>query len=235
MYQILLVEDDHKIASILTNYLIRYGYQVHVAENLAAVDEEFAAVKPDLVLLDVNLPYYDGFYWCRQIRMQSKVPILFISARTEEMNQVMAIEYGGDDYITKPFNLEVVLAKIKSTLRRAYGEYAISARQDEQKLEKAGLILHPNQFTVEYKGEQIVLTKNEFQLLRTLFQSYNAVVSREELLEALWDEDAFVDDNTLTVNVTRVRKKLTEIHVENAIHTVRGKGYRLFIKGDEPL
>ena len=234
MYKILLVEDDFKIAGILVNFLKRYGYEVFEVKQLDQVFAEFQDIKPDLVLLDINLPYYDGFHWCRLIRTVSKVPIIFISARTDEMNQVMAIEYGGDDYLTKPFHLEVVLAKIKSVLRRVYGEYAEISSLDHQVKEMDGLTLYTEKAMIEYQDNQVTLTQNELKLLSCLLRQYDTIVSREDLLEALWNDDSFVDDNTLTVNVTRVRRKLEDIGVKHAITTSRGKGYRLkIVQGEE--
>ncbi len=234
MYKILLVEDDFKIAGILVNYLKRYGYEVFEVKQLDQVFAEFQEVKPDLVLLDINLPYYDGFHWCRLIRAVSKVPIIFISARTDEMNQVMAIEYGGDDYLTKPFHLEVVLAKIKSVLRRVYGEYAEISSSHQKIKEMDGLTLYTEKAMIEYQDKRVSLTQNELKLLSCLLRQYDNIVSREDLLEALWNDDSFVDDNTLTVNVTRVRRKLEDIGVNHAITTSRGKGYRLkIVQGEE--
>ncbi|MED3912704.1 response regulator transcription factor [Peribacillus simplex] len=234
MYKILLVEDDFKIAGILVNFLKRYGYEVFEVKQLDQVFAEFQEIKPDLVLLDINLPFYDGFHWCRLIRTVSKVPIIFISARTDEMNQVMAIEYGGDDYLTKPFHLEVVLAKIKSVLRRVYGEYAEISSLDHQIKELDGLTLYTEKAMIEYQDNQVTLTQNELKLLSCLLRQYDTIVSREDLLEALWNDDSFVDDNTLTVNVTRVRRKLEDIGVKHAITTSRGKGYRLkIVQGEE--
>ncbi|MGE7762076.1 response regulator transcription factor [Peribacillus sp. NPDC097895] len=234
MYKILLVEDDVKIAGILVNYLKRYGYEVFEVKQMEKVFAEFQEIRPDLVLLDINLPYYDGFHWCRLMRTVSKVPIIFISARTDEMNQVMAIEYGGDDYITKPFHLEVVLAKIKSALRRVYGEYAETSSFHHRVKEMDGLTLYLEKAMIEYQHKQVLLSQNELKLLNCLLKQYDTIVSREDLLEALWNDDSFVDDNTLTVNVTRVRRKLEDIGIKSAITTSRGKGYRLKImQGEE--
>ncbi|WP_019119419.1 response regulator transcription factor [Brevibacillus massiliensis] len=226
MYRILIVEDDDKIAAILMNYVGKYGYQVIRAEQFHDIKQEFAAHKPDLVLLDINLPQFDGFYWCRQIRTISNVPILFLSARVGEMDQVMAIENGGDDYITKPFNLDLLMAKIKSALRRAYGEYAAAAAQRDE-VDVMGLTFDRSKYLLQWNGRQTVLSKNESLLIDILCTRVGQIVSREELLEALWDDVQFVDDNTLTVNVTRVRKKLEEIGITKAIETIRGQGYRL--------
>mgnify|MGYP001953447857 FL=1 len=226
MYTILIVEDDVSIATILQEHLQRYGYRALCARDFQDLRREFLDVKPDLVLLDINLPYYDGFYWCRQIRAVSHVPIIYLSARSDEMNQVLAIECGGDDYITKPFHLEVLLAKVKGVLRRAYGEYA-GSRPLSDVQELAGLYIHRDRQEISWKDRKVPLTPKECRLLDCLIRQAESVVTREELLEALWDETDFVDDNTLTVNVTRLRKKLAELGIADAIETVRGQGYRL--------
>jgi two-component system, OmpR family, response regulator len=187
--------------------------------------KEFIDVNPTLVLLDINLPRYDGFYWCRQIRTISNVPIIYLSARSGDMDQVMAIENGGDDYITKPFSAELVLAKIKGLLRRTYGEYSLG--QKTLLLDVDGLLLHYDQHSIEFQEKKCDLTGKEFTLLEMLMKSAGSFVTREAILEALWDDVAFVDDNTLSVNMTRVRKKLQELGIENAVETLRGKGYRL--------
>lgn len=227
MYKILLVEDDNKIAEILASHLKKYGYDVYLIQHFEAIKKDFLSIEPDLVLLDINLPYFDGFYWCRQIRTVSKVPIIFISARTDDMNQVMAIENGGDDYITKPFHLDIVVAKLKSAIRRSYGEYALSTHKGSAIIELGQLYIYPQKLEVEWQGTRLTLSHKEFQLLSLLINEHDRVVSRDELLEALWDEVEFVDDNTLTVNVNRVRKKLADLGLDDAIKTVRGQGYRL--------
>lgn len=228
LYSIMIVEDDQKIAGILEKHMKKYQYHAECTTDFYHVREHFVRFNPDLVLLDVNLPQYDGFYWCRQIRTLSNVPIIFISARTEKMDQVMAIENGGDDYITKPFSLDIVMAKIKSSLRRAYGDYAMQA-EDKHLTELSGLILNHRKNTVTWQNRQEVLTHKEFQLLEKLVEMNGSIVSRDELLEILWDDISFVDDNTLTVNVTRVRKKLESLGIYQAIVTVRGQGYRFDI------
>lgn len=232
MYRIFIVEDDNKIASILKETLEKYGYDVRRSTKFEDIKSDFIETDPQLVLMDVNLPRFDGFYWTRQIRSISNVPIIFISARVGEMDQVMAIENGGDDYITKPFHLDVVLAKIKSVLRRTYGEYAVQSQsRDEWDLE--GLHLDRSKNVLEWKEQKTELTKNECLLLDWLARKVGQIVSREDLLEALWDDVDFVDDNTLTVNVTRVRKKLEDIGITKAIETVRGQGYRLRVSWAE--
>lgn len=230
MYKIMIVEDDDKIASILQSSLEKYEYEVSRAMDFRDLKKDLLQIKPDLILLDIHLPAYDGFYWCRQFRQETNAPIIFVSARTGEMDQVMAIENGGDDFITKPFHLDVLLAKVKSVLRRAYGEYAVRASEGSgEELSLQGLILHRAKNTLEWKEKRIDLTKNEALLLACLMDRVDQIVSRETLLETLWDDVDFVDDNTLTVNVTRVRKKLEELGIEKAIETIRGQGYRLLM------
>lgn len=230
-YRVMIVEDDGKIASILAAELDRYGYDVILAYDYARIQEEFVAARPDLVLLDVNLPRYDGFYWCRQIRTVSRVPILFISARSDQMDQVRAIEHGADDYITKPFNLELALAKVGAAIRRAYGEYALNRAPDV--LSAGGLLLDRSTNRASVGDRAVELSPKEFRLLWCLAARAGQIVAREELLEALWDDTEFVDDNTLTVNVTRVRRRLEELGLANAIETKRGHGYCLALPGGD--
>ncbi len=227
MQTIMIVEDDYKIASLLQSHIERYGYQVMLTTDFERVMEQFTSIQPDLVLLDVNLPSYDGYYWCRQIRNHSICPVLFISARAGEMDQIMALENGADDYITKPFDYGVVMAKIRSQLRRAYGEYA--TRQEERLVQKEGLTLYVERLELTHGNELVSLTKKEADIIESLLERYPRVASREALLEKLWDDQTFVDENTLNVNITRVRKKLQELGLEQAVETVRGIGYRLHL------
>ncbi|KWX84796.1 transcriptional regulator [Paenibacillus riograndensis] len=231
MFRIMIVEDDPKIADLLVSAVKKYGYDVVKVEDFTQVLQEFEQVRPELVLLDVNLPSYDGYYWCRQIRNISTCPVLFISARDGEMDQIMALENGGDDYITKPFHSGIVLAKIHSHLRRAYGEYA--AKREELMLEKEGLVLYPERLELLYGQAVVALTRKESDLIESLMERYPRVASREALLEKLWDPQAFVDENTLNVNIARVRKKFQELGIEDAVLTVRGSGYRLNISWAE--
>ncbi|GAB2535285.1 response regulator transcription factor [Gracilibacillus alcaliphilus] len=225
MQTIMIVEDDPKIAEHLQTYIKKYGYQVELVTAFNDVMGLFHSVKPDLVLLDINLPSYDGYYWCRQIRQVSTCPVIFISARVGEMDQVMALENGGDDFITKPFNSEIVMAKIRSQLRRAYGEYAQKAK--ERSLEAEGLKLFPERLEISYGSEKSYLSKKESDMLEVLINRHPRVAGREDLLEKLWDDQAYVDENTLNVNVTRVRKKLLALGVKDGVETIRGVGYRL--------
>jgi OmpR family two-component system response regulator YxdJ len=224
-YSIYIIEDDISISRLLKEHIEKYGLSATVAENFESILEEFHILKPHLVLLDVNLPKFDGFYWCRRIRESSKVPILFISARESGIDQVRALENGADDYITKPFSYEVVMAKINSHIRRVFGEYAHSI--GERVLELEGLQLYPERLELAFQGKTAILTKKEAVLLESLIQTYPKVVNRNYLLEQMWDHSDFVEENTLNVNVTRLRKKLQDIDIENGIETIRGMGYKL--------
>ena len=225
MEKILIVEDDEKIAAHLHDYIEKYGYAVSKVEDFEHVMDVFRKENPSLVIVDINLPRFDGFYWCRQIRQESICPVIFLSARTGDMDQVMALENGGDDFITKPFHPDVVMAKIRSQLRRAYGEYAM--KQTERILSESGLTLYPEQFEMTFNNQVVTLTKKETDIMEILLERYPKVAGREDLLEKLWDAEAYVDENTLNVNITRVRKKLQELGVTDAIETIRGAGYRL--------
>ena len=229
--RIFIVEDDLKIAELLAETLRKYHYEVETAKDFDRILEEAEAFEPHLILLDINLPSYDGYYWCRQLRLATTCPILFISARSGEMDQIFALENGGDDFITKPFHYEIVLAKIRSHLRRAYGEYAL--KQDERSIKAGRITLYMERMELHVKNEVVPLQKKEATILGLLLSQYPKVVSREQLLEELWDDQAFVDENTLNVNMTRVRKKLADYGVLSVIETVRGAGYRLLIDEGE--
>lgn len=228
-YRVFVVEDDLKLAQLICDYLAKYGYLAARATRFHDLKSEFLDLSPHIVLLDINLPYKDGFYWCRQIRTVSNVPIIFISARTGDPDQIRAIENGGDDYMTKPFNIEVMIAKITSAMRRAYGEYSVQQAGLSDVLHYHGIFLHRSKCVLEYAGKRVTLTPTEMRLLELMLSKAETVVSREELLETLWDDIEFVDDNTLSVNVARVRKKLGELGITDAISTVRGLGYRLAV------
>jgi len=229
--RIYIVEDDQKIASLLADTLRKYQYEVEIVQNFEGIVEESIAFAPHIILLDINLPSYDGYYWCRQLRQHTKCPILFISARSGEMDQIFALENGGDDFITKPFNYEIVLAKIRSHLRRSYGEY--SSRQEERTISKGQLTLYLERMELHKKDIEIPLQKKECIILDLLMGQAPKVVSREKLLEELWDDQAFVDENTLNVNMTRVRKKLADYGIHSVIETVRGAGYRFVLNSEE--
>ena len=225
MYKIFIIEDDEKILSLMKDKLERYDYTVFTVEDYSDIKAEFIEIKPHLVLLDINLPNYDGFFWCREIRTISKVPIIFISARFSDMDQVMAIENGGDDYIVKPFSFDLLLAKIKGVLRRTYGEYAENNSKDIYELD--GLYLYKTQNIIEWQDKRIEISNKEFALLYILISNLEDIVSREVLLEELWDDMDFVDDNTLSVNIARLRKRLEDIGIYDTIQTKRGQGYSM--------
>lgn len=224
-HKIYIVEDDLSISTLLQEYIGKYGFEVSAADNFEDIMVGFNKFNPDLVLLDVNLPKYDGFYWCRKIRQQSKNPIIFISARDSGMDQVMALESGADDYITKPFYYDVVIAKIKSQIRRAFGDYA--SKIEERIVEIDGLKFYPERAEIEFKDEKLIITKREGILLECLMKKYPKVVSRDLLLEKIWDDLDFVEENTLSVNISRVRKRLQFLGIDKGIETIRGAGYRL--------
>ena len=222
---IYIVEDDISISTLLKDYMNKYGFEAVIVENFNNIMEEFDELSPSVVLLDVNLPKFDGFYWCTKIRQKSNVPIIFISARDSGMDQIRALESGADDYITKPFYYDVVIAKIKSYIRRTYGEY--SPKLDERIVELDGLKFYPERLELKYKSKDLVLTKKEGILLECLMKKYPKVVSRDYLLEKIWDDIEFVEENTLNVNVSRIRKRLYDLGIEDGVQTVRCVGYKL--------
>ena len=224
MYKVMIIEDDIKLSSFIKENIEKYDYLVYEATNFNNIEEEFHNIKPDLLLLDINLPYYDGFYFCKAIRRNSNIPIIIISARSNEMDQVMAIELGADDYVVKPFKLEILISKVKAALRRAYGEYST---KENKNFNIDDICIDEDNFKVLYKDNHIELSKNELKLMKKLIENRNKIVSREELFQELWDDYNFVDDNTLTVNITRLRNKFLELGVENIIKTKRGVGYVL--------
>lgn len=224
MYTIMIVEDDPKLGSLLKSHIEKYGDRAEAIGDFDQVLDQFRQLEPHLVLMDVNLPSFDGYYWCRQIRTVSTCPIIFISARSGEMDQVRALENGADDYITKPFHYEVVMAKIRSQLRRVYGDYA--SKMEERTVSKAGLVLYPERMELKHGDHTVTLTKKETVLIEALLERSPRSISRTKILDKLWD-DSFVDDNTLSVNITRVRKKLADLGIEDALETKRGVGYRL--------
>lgn len=220
MYSIFIVEDDKTIAGVLQRELRRWGYEAVCAANFQNILQEFEAAKPHLVLLDISLPFYNGYYWCGEIRRQSKVPILFLSSASDGMNMIMAMNLGGDDFIPKPFDMNVLLAKIQAILRRTY-DFAVSAPT----LSHKGAVLNPKDATLLFDGKTLELTKNDFRILLTLLENKGTIVSRDTLMQRLWETDSFVDENTLTVNVTRLRKKLGAMGLEDFIVTQKGVGY----------
>ncbi|NWL90299.1 MULTISPECIES: response regulator transcription factor [unclassified Paenibacillus] len=230
MYRILLVEDDQSLAELLSGHLHKYDYECKVCSDFNDISGEVEQFDPHLVLLDINLPKYDGFYWCRKIRQFSTCPIIIISARSSEMEQIYGIENGADDYITKPFSLEVVVAKVNGQIRRNYGDYA--ANPSERTVVCGELKLYLESLILEHQEQQVLLTKKEAMLAGMLLENAPKVLSRETLLSKLWDDESFVEENTLNVNIARLRKKLQDVGADAAIEAVRGVGYRLL---EEPI
>ena len=220
MYKILLVEDDEIISKSIKQHLENWGFEVIATRDFKNITNEFTECNAHIVLLDLILPFYDGFYWCKEIRKISNVPIVFLSSASDNMNIVMAVNMGGDDFISKPFNVGVLLAKIQAILRRTYDmPNGISI------LEHKGIILNLNDFTLSYRDKSMELTKNEFRILETLLVNKGKIVSRDALMMKLWQDDNYVEENTLTVNVTRLRKKLEDFGVDDFIKTKVGSGY----------
>lgn len=219
--KIMIVEDEPIIRDMIGESIRKWGYETIILDDFSQVLEIFLKENPHLVLMDINLPVYDGFYWCNKIRDISKVPIIFISSRNTPMDMVMSMNMGGDDFIQKPFYEEVLIAKIKALLRRTYSYTETVATI----IEHDGIILNLNNGDVFYGDKKAELTKNEFKILNILMQNKGTVVSREKIMRSLWEDESFVDDNTLTVNIARIRKKLAELGKENYIATMKGEGY----------
>lgn len=220
MYRIYLAEDDENIARSIKKSLSEWDFEVKCTEDFRAVTAEFSQFQPHLVLLDITLPFFNGFYWCSEIRRVSKVPIIFISSANDNMNIIMAMNMGGDDFIAKPFDMSVLTAKVQAVLRRTYdfaGQVGV--------IEHRGALLNTADASLFFGGERIELTKNEYRILQTLLESKGKVVSREKLMNRLWETDSYVDENTLTVNVARLRKKLDAAGLAGFIATKVGMGY----------
>ena len=220
MYRILIVEDDMTIAKVLAAHLEMWGYETRCAENFKNIMNDFLDFEPQLLMLDIGLPFFNGFHWCQEIRKVSQVPIMFLSSLDDNMNIVMAMNMGGDEFIEKPFDLNVVTAKVQALLRRTYAFQGSS-----NLLEHDGIMLNLGDATVLYQDQKVELTKNEFRILQILFERAGKIVSRDEIIERLWDSDEFIDDNTLTVNVARLRKKLESVGRKDMIRTKKGIGY----------
>ncbi|MCA9765491.1 MAG: response regulator transcription factor [Carnobacterium sp.] len=218
----MIVEDDLTIARVLRDELTKWQYETKVVKDFNQVMEEFIAFKPQLVLMDIQLPYYNGYYWCQEIRKISQVPLIFVSSRNENMDIVMAIQMGGDDFIGKPFNLTVAIAKIQALLRRTY---SFSEMDHFLTYRKAALKLGESK--IHYYDKEIELTRNELKIMEQLFIHKGEYVSRESIMVKLWEDESFIDDNTLSVNITRLRKKLASIGLKEFILTKKGWGYGL--------
>ncbi|MGM9974563.1 MAG: response regulator transcription factor [Clostridiaceae bacterium] len=220
MYRVLIIEDDRVIAEAIKKHIEGWGYEARALENFQEVLSEFSSFEPHLVLIDVMLPFFNGFYWCGEIRKLSKVPIIFISSASDNMNIVMAVNMGGDDFITKPFDLNVLMAKMQAILRRTY-EFGGNAAE----LSHRGAVLNKDDATLTYKDQRLELTKNDYKILYILMENKGRIISRDTLMNRLWETDYYVDENTLSVNVTRLRKKLDSLGLIDFIITKKGMGY----------
>jgi len=217
----MIVEDDHTIRDLLGDMLEKWNFEVIKLEEFEHVLEAFLNEKPHLLLLDINLPFFNGFHWCNKIREVSQVPIIFISSRNTAMDMVMAMNMGGDDFIQKPFDTDVLLAKINALLRRSYSY----TDTEPNVLEHEGIILNLKDWKLLYGDKNVELTKTEFLILKLLLQNKGSVVNRKKIMRSLWKDENFVDDNTLTVNIARLRKKIDELGKKNFITTKKGEGY----------
>ena len=221
MESIFIIEDDKRIREELTVFLSRYGYKCSYSTNFENIVDEALKANSKLILLDINLPYFDGYYVCREIRKVSNIPIIVVTSRQSEVDELMSMNLGADDFITKPYNTQILLARISSLLRRTYQNL------DMDILEYKGLRFNISQSLIEFNGEKIDLTKNESKILYSLIKNKEKIVSRNRLMDELWQSDEFVDDNTLTVNINRLRKKMESIGASNMLNTKRGQGYIL--------
>ena len=219
-YRIFLVEDDRMLAEEIQTLLVKWGYEVHLAKMFDQILEEFTAIKPQIVLMDINIPSFDGFYWCEKIREISNIPILYLSSRDSSMDMIMGMNNGGDDYLTKPFDNALLVAKVQAMIRRTY-EYSCLAPM----LSCRGLTLNLEEATAAYENRKCELTKNELRILKLLMENEGKIVARQALMRALWDDESYVNENTLTVNVNRLRQKLEELGLTALITTKKGMGY----------
>ena len=223
IYKIFIIEDDENMAEVMKKVLMKWGFTAVVCEDFENIIIEYKEVDPHIILMDINIPTFDGFYWCGKIREISKVPIIFVSSRDSNMDILMAIHNGGDDYIQKPFDSSILVAKLQALIRRTY-EYSTC---ENQIIECNELILTINNATIHYKNVKVELTKNEFIILKILMENNGKVVSRESLMKQLWNDDIYVNENTLTVNMNRLRKRLEDIGVCDFIITKKGMGYMI--------
>lgn len=219
--KIFIIEDEEKIRLELSTFLNRYGYETSYSDDFENIVEIALKEKPHIILLDINLPYYDGYYICREIRKASNVPIIVVTSRNSEIDELMSMNLGADDFITKPYNTHILLARIESLLRRAY------SNESSEIYEYRGLKYNRASSEMSYEDSRVELTKNESKILYTLIKNKAKIVSRNDLMKSLWQSDEFIDDNTLTVNINRLRKKIDEIGAVNYLQTKRGQGYIL--------
>ncbi|WP_099221899.1 MULTISPECIES: response regulator transcription factor [Listeria] len=224
MVKVYIVEDDLVIRDTIKKHLAKWGFDVRPVNDFSNILNEFLEFEPQLIILDVNLPNFDGFYWCNQIREVSNVPIIFLSSRNSRMDQIMGMNMGADYYIEKPVDLDVLMARINALLRRTY---SYADLEEPNIIEHNNVFLHIDTNMLTYLDEKVELTKNEFLILYELMKQKGSIVSREEIMRVLWEDESFVDDNTLTVNVVRIRKKLAEIGLQDFIKTKKGQGYMI--------
>ena len=222
MYKILIVEDDSVISKQLGKQLKEWGFDTSCVKDFQKVLEEFHTFSPALVLLDIKLPFFNGYHWCEKVRELSHVPVIFLSSASDNMNIIMAMNMGGDDFIAKPFDMNVLVAKINALLRRTY-----DMAEQQKVLEYQGLVLDLTASAVSYQDQKADLTKNEFRILQVLMENQGKVMSRDALMQKLWDTNEFIDDNTLTVNMTRLRKTLESLGLHDFIITRKGAGYQI--------
>lgn len=220
MYRIYIIEDDGIIAGKIKEYMTNWGFEASCASDFRNIMGEFAEYDPHMVLLDISLPFFNGYHWCEEIRRVSKVPVIFLSSAADNMNIIMAMSMGGDDFIAKPFDMNVLVAKVQATLRRTY-----DFGGQTQLIEHRGALLNMSDASLLYNGEPVELTRNDYKILLTLMENRGSIVSRETLMEKLWETDCFVDENTLTVNIARLRKKLDGAGLAGFITTKKGIGY----------
>lgn len=219
----MVIEDDKSLLDNITEMLVKWGFHAHGVINYSNILTEFIKNKPHLVLMDINLPYFDGFHWCNKIREISKCPIIFLSSRDSNMDIIMAVNMGADDYITKPFSMDVLIAKISALIRRSYSY----GEEDYELLEHNGVILNLTYKMLSYGEREIELTKNEFKIMLLLMKNNGKTISRERIMRTLWDDDNFISDNTLTVNINRLRARLKDIGLYDFIKTKKGRGYEI--------
>ncbi|ACD25001.1 MULTISPECIES: response regulator transcription factor [Clostridium] len=219
MFKIMIIEDNKTIREKLADLLVKYGYEVFLPKDFTTIIEDFNKSNPHLILLDINLPIFDGFHFCKEIRKYSNIPIIFVTSRDSNMDEIMSMTVGGDDFITKPYDSQILIARITAVLRRSYNNLSNDI------LEYKGVSLNLGKGNVTYQNKTIDLTKNEFKILNNLLQNKGSIVTRDDLMNYLWNDDVFLDDNTLTVNINRLRKKLEEINIHDFIETRRGLGY----------
>ena len=220
MYRIYIIEDDSIIAGKIKEHMTNWGFEARCASDFRNIMGEFAEYDPHMVLLDISLPFFNGYHWCEEIRRVSKVPVIFLSSASDNMNIIMAMSMGGDDFIAKPFDMNVLVAKVQAILRRTY-----DFGGQTQLIEHRGALLNMSDASLLYNGEPVELTRNDYKILLTLMENRGSLVSRETLMEKLWETDCFVDENTLTVNIARLRKKLDSAGLTGFITTKKGIGY----------